>query len=152
MFGIGFPELVLILVVALVVFGPKQLPEVARSIGKGIREVKKMTSDVSEFTDLSKPLDSSKSKIPPNPANPNRPAVPPVIKLEDENGEIQETDAAETKTKITAPAETDKEKALKGTEAKTAAVESTVADAKKLSANPEVNTSDKEKENTPPSQ
>ncbi|MCU0552325.1 MAG: TatA/E family twin arginine-targeting protein translocase [Leptolyngbya sp. Prado105] len=36
-FGIGLPEMVLILVVALLVFGPKKLPEIGRSMGKAIR-------------------------------------------------------------------------------------------------------------------
>lgn len=36
-FGIGLPEMVLILVVALLVFGPKKLPEIGRSVGKAIR-------------------------------------------------------------------------------------------------------------------
>ena len=36
-FGIGLPEMVLILVVALLVFGPKKLPEIGRSLGKAIR-------------------------------------------------------------------------------------------------------------------
>ncbi|MGK7925931.1 MAG: TatA/E family twin arginine-targeting protein translocase [Spirulina sp.] len=36
-FGIGLPEMVLILVVALLIFGPKKLPEIGRSLGKAIR-------------------------------------------------------------------------------------------------------------------
>lgn len=36
-FGIGLPEMILILVVALLVFGPKKLPEIGRSLGKAIR-------------------------------------------------------------------------------------------------------------------
>ncbi len=36
-FGIGLPEMVVIMVVALLVFGPKKLPEIGRSLGKGIR-------------------------------------------------------------------------------------------------------------------
>jgi len=42
MFGkIGFPELILILVIALVVFGPSKLPEIGESLGKSIRQFKK---------------------------------------------------------------------------------------------------------------
>lgn len=41
MFGIGIPELILILVVGLIVFGPGKLPEVGRALGKGLREFKK---------------------------------------------------------------------------------------------------------------
>lgn len=41
MFGIGLPELLVILVVALVVFGPGRLPEVGSALGKSIRDFKK---------------------------------------------------------------------------------------------------------------
>ena len=41
MFGIGVPELVIILVVALVIFGPGKLPEIGGALGKGIRDFKK---------------------------------------------------------------------------------------------------------------
>jgi TatA/E family protein of Tat protein translocase len=49
MFGsIGLPELLLILAVALLVFGPKKLPEVGRSLGKAIREFKKSTDEIKD--------------------------------------------------------------------------------------------------------
>lgn len=44
MFNFSMPELVLILVIALVVFGPGKLPEVGKALGKGIQEFKKATT------------------------------------------------------------------------------------------------------------
>ena len=47
MFGIGVPELLVILVVALIVLGPKRLPEVAKALGKALTEFRRATSDLS---------------------------------------------------------------------------------------------------------
>ena len=41
MFGLGVPELIVILVIALVLFGPGKLPEIGSALGKGIRDFKK---------------------------------------------------------------------------------------------------------------
>ena len=46
MFGIGFQEMLIILVVALIFFGPKRLPDLAKSLGKGIAEFKKASEEV----------------------------------------------------------------------------------------------------------
>jgi TatA/E family protein of Tat protein translocase len=49
MFGsIGFPELIVILSIALLVFGPKKLPEVGRSIGRALREFRKTSDEIKE--------------------------------------------------------------------------------------------------------
>lgn len=46
--NIGIPGLILILVLALIVFGPKKLPEIGRAFGQTLREFKKSTSELLE--------------------------------------------------------------------------------------------------------
>jgi sec-independent protein translocase protein TatA len=49
MFGsIGVPELIVILAIALLIFGPKKLPEVGRSLGKALREFRKTSDEIKE--------------------------------------------------------------------------------------------------------
>ena len=66
MFGIGTTELILILVVALLVLGPKKLPEIARSLGRGMAEFRKASN---EFTrTLSASLEEPPAAPPATPA------------------------------------------------------------------------------------
>ncbi len=62
MFGIGFQELILIMIVALIVLGPKRLPEAARAIGKFFKEFKSVTEEVksSISTDISQIVNEEK--------------------------------------------------------------------------------------------
>jgi len=48
MFGIGFPELIIIMVLALIVIGPSKLPDLARALGKGMAEFRKATQEMKE--------------------------------------------------------------------------------------------------------
>lgn len=48
MLGLGIPELILVLVIALVIFGPKKLPEIGKAVGKGLSEFRKATSVVNK--------------------------------------------------------------------------------------------------------
>ncbi len=56
MFNIGFEELILILLVAFVIVGPKDLPKVARAIGRFVRMLKQMFEDFKEETGLDETL------------------------------------------------------------------------------------------------
>ena len=51
MFGIGFQEMLIILVVVLIFFGPKRLPDLAKSLGKGIAEFKKASEEIRKGID-----------------------------------------------------------------------------------------------------
>jgi TatA/E family protein of Tat protein translocase len=88
MFGIGFQEMLIILVVVLIFFGPKRLPDLAKSLGKGIAEFKKASEEVrkgieeavkEESTDeATKPPDdlSAYGKAPGGAPAPEVPATP----------------------------------------------------------------------------
>ncbi len=51
-----FWELIIVLVIALVVFGPKRLPELGSSLGKGIREFRKATNELQDSININEPL------------------------------------------------------------------------------------------------
>jgi len=63
MFGIGMQELLLILVIALIVLGPKKLPEVAKALGKAMNEFKRATSDLKESLDVDHSLNTVKKSF-----------------------------------------------------------------------------------------
>lgn len=56
------PELAVIIVVALVVLGPKRLPEVARSLGKGLAEFRRLTGDVNKELDAARHMIESEAR------------------------------------------------------------------------------------------
>ncbi len=60
MFGIGMPELLLILAVALIVIGPKKLPDLAKSLGRTLREFKKATNEFKETIQIDEDLSDVK--------------------------------------------------------------------------------------------
>src|SRR5882724_2096215 len=68
MFEIGMPELLVILVVALVVLGPKRLPEVARTLGKAMAEFRRQTTDIMDEFQVQAMLEDEPPKHPAKPA------------------------------------------------------------------------------------
>ncbi len=67
MFGIGMPELILILAVALIVLGPRKLPEIARALGKGIAEFRRATDELKEdFRQVEQEIEESSTQAPPD--------------------------------------------------------------------------------------
>ncbi len=64
MFGIGLPELVIIIIVALLVVGPARLPEVARSLGKALGEFRRMADDVKETIEQEMTAEEEKKEEP----------------------------------------------------------------------------------------
>lgn len=65
MFDIGLPELLVIIVIALIVFGPNKLPELAKAFGRAMREFKKATEEVKEsFEEEVRDLKELKSTLP----------------------------------------------------------------------------------------
>jgi TatA/E family protein of Tat protein translocase len=64
MFNIGFPELLIIVAIALIVFGPNKLPELARAFGKAMREFKKATEEIKEsFEEETRELEQFKQNL-----------------------------------------------------------------------------------------
>ncbi|MBM7868230.1 twin-arginine translocase subunit TatB [Heliobacterium gestii] len=64
MFNIGFPELVLIFIVALIVLGPSKLPEVGRSVGKALGEFRRATEGLkSQMNEAMEPVKDVKNTI-----------------------------------------------------------------------------------------
>ena len=70
MFGLGVPELIFILVLALLIFGPKRLPEIGRTLGRGMSEFRKASNDLKRTINVELALDEE-SQPPVRPYRPN---------------------------------------------------------------------------------
>ena len=86
MHGLGMPELILILIIALVIFGPSKLPEMGASVGKAIREFRNATKEAdpeperktvtAEYQELPKQLTAT-----PAVSNPEKPPVETKVEI-----------------------------------------------------------------------
>jgi sec-independent protein translocase protein TatB len=107
MFGIGFPELLLIMAIALIVLGPKRLPDLAKALGRGFSEFKKATDELkqtfeAEAREAREPIDAATKLVPPGAIQDPYPAEANEATEETTDVENVETntteDAVETET------------------------------------------------------
>ncbi len=101
MFGIGMQELLIVLVIALIILGPKKLPEMARTLGRAFAELQRATQDLRssvDFDDATSDPDPyeepeeepAEDDLAPAPGDPNEAFEGP------EPGEAEETSAEKT--------------------------------------------------------
>ena len=79
---IGLPEMLIILVVALIFFGPRKLPELGRSLGRSINEFKRASNDLRNTLDDEIRAEERKTAAPVNPTDPSNlpsPAAPETV-------------------------------------------------------------------------
>jgi sec-independent protein translocase protein TatA len=90
--NIGAPELIVILIIALVVLGPGKLPDVAASLGKSVREFRKAATDKSDATKIDAPAPPP-APAAPAPAAPS-PVAPNTLSASSEPNTLQAADPA----------------------------------------------------------
>ncbi len=75
MFGsIGMPELIIIFVIALIIFGPRKLPELGRSLGRSLSEFKRASNELKSTLEEEIRLDEQRATL-----DASKPAVPPTV-------------------------------------------------------------------------
>jgi len=82
--SIGMPELIIIFVIALIIFGPRKLPELGRSLGKSIAEFKKASNELKSTLEEEIRLEEQRSTLEASKAAATAPAAPVAVPHADE--------------------------------------------------------------------
>lgn len=77
--SLGLPELMFIMVLALLVFGPRKLPEIGRTLGRAMGEFRRATTDLKRTLDVEMSTEETVVKPPPKPTSEPIPAEKPVL-------------------------------------------------------------------------
>ena len=123
MFGIGMTEMVLIAALALIILGPKKLPDLARSLGKGFAEFKRATNDLKSTIDLEikaederhnkEVMARNEEKIPDNADEVLSPLEPDKKNIPGNSTTVEEPESAEDIMTEKLPEEADKDAEIK---------------------------------------
>ena len=91
MFGsIGMPELIIILVIALIIFGPRKLPELGKSLGRSLNEFKKASTDLQNTLEQEIKIEEQKENVAKAKAE-EATADAAIVKDTDDNAETSKT-------------------------------------------------------------
>ena len=94
MFGsIGMPELIIILTIALIIFGPRKLPELGRSLGRSLSEFKRASNELKHTLDEEIRIEEQRSAERQRPAEPVAAATPTDGTPNDDEQSVPRSDA-----------------------------------------------------------
>ena len=90
--SIGMPELIIIFVIALIIFGPRKLPELGRSLGKSIAEFKKASNELKSTLEEEIRLEEQRSTLEASKAAAPAPAAPVAVPHAEETVPVRKVD------------------------------------------------------------
>jgi TatA/E family protein of Tat protein translocase len=98
MFGIGLPEMIIIMVIALIVIGPSKLPELARALGKGMAEFRRATQEIKDSLDIDEDIQDIKNDLVDSVSGLDKPLDMGIV--EPENQAVKELEYKDTENEV----------------------------------------------------